>query len=54
LESPQFRAELAQRARERVLSNHTWASSMRQLDALLEGAASKRVEPEAMLKAVNQ
>lgn len=53
LESPQLRARLAVSARERVLSNHTWASSMRQLDGLLADAA-RRARPEPVRKAVNQ
>lgn len=36
MQEPGRRAALAARARERVLSHHSWAGSMRRLDALLE------------------
>ena len=43
VESPAERARLAQAGRERVLSHHDWAASMRRLDGIiancLEGAA---------------
>jgi sugar transferase (PEP-CTERM/EpsH1 system associated) len=38
LQSPQARGTLAAKGRARVLTNHTWASSMRQLDTLLTEA----------------
>jgi hypothetical protein len=37
LEDPARRVAMARRARERVLSNHSWPSSMRRMEVLLEG-----------------
>ena len=42
LESPVERAAFAARARDRVLSHHSWASSLRKMDGLLERAMRNR------------
>jgi sugar transferase (PEP-CTERM/EpsH1 system associated) len=47
LESAAARARLADAARSRVLSHHSWASSMRRLDALLERAARLHLDSRA-------
>jgi hypothetical protein len=40
LASPDRRRELSRRARERVLSHHSWAGAMKRLDAVLDKASS--------------
>jgi sugar transferase (PEP-CTERM/EpsH1 system associated) len=42
LSSPAQRERLARAGRERVLSHHSWASSMRRVDALIAGAIQAR------------
>ena len=40
VENPAERARLAQAGRQRVLSNHDWAESMKRLDALIAGCVA--------------
>jgi polysaccharide biosynthesis protein PslH len=42
LESPAERARLAAAGRARVLSHHSWPSSMQRLDALIASQFAKR------------
>lgn len=42
LESPQLRTEFAERARARVLSNHSWVESMKRVDTLVERCMASR------------
>ncbi len=48
LESPARRSELAAAARARVLSHHSWPSSMRRLEEMLTRMRSERPEPQAL------
>lgn len=48
LESPARRSELAAAARARVLSHHSWPSSMRRLEEMLNRMRSERPEPQAL------
>lgn len=47
LDDPAERAALAARARQRVLSHHSWASSLRKMDGLLERALRSRAAAAA-------
>jgi hypothetical protein len=48
LESPARRSELAAAARARVLSHHSWPSSMRRLEEMLNRMRSERPAPQAL------
>ncbi|MGA7824376.1 MAG: glycosyltransferase, partial [Steroidobacteraceae bacterium] len=46
LDSPALRSDLARAGRERMLSHHSWSSSMAKLDELIAAARVQRGKPD--------
>lgn len=47
LDSPELRGQLARAGRERVLTHHSWSSSMARLDGLIAAAFERRARRRA-------
>ncbi|MFK7964986.1 MAG: TIGR03087 family PEP-CTERM/XrtA system glycosyltransferase [Burkholderiaceae bacterium] len=55
-DNPEYRSDLANKARERVLDNHSWVNSMRRLDQILDrllAGATRRNHNSQLLESLN-